>query len=211
MKKLHTTTAFICVSILCAVPAHASDWSTPYDMPRVAYDSSAFDIFVDSIKITLGAISNTGISILGILLSVGLIAIIFSWVFSERLRIAEGVRHREFNRKVSSADRARNLDSIVDDRVGAMEVSYLAKNRFRLRHPTADLEEKIYQRQLSYQAQLADREANPRRDIEESKYRLALSDDAYIEFYGETPESDFYRRSMRKTLENNFHRYHGKM
>lgn len=188
MKKLYITFVFPLMISLCSVPAYASDWSTPYDMPRVAYDVSAFDIFKTSIKTSLGSMSSTGIVILGIVLSVMLIASIFLRLLLDKLKLFEGVWHREFNRKVSALDRKRNLNEIVDDRVSEMEVSFLAKNRFRLTHSGVDLNEKIYQREIAYQADLAIREAHPERAFEESVFRRELSAQAGIEFHLRDPE-----------------------
>ena len=73
----------------------------------------------------------------------------------------KGVKNNEFRRAVKAADRAKNLNAIVDDRVAEMEISGLARQKFRQLHPEADLEERIYQRELSYSAELAFRENHP--------------------------------------------------
>lgn len=70
----------------------------------------------------------------------------------------KGVKNNEFRRAVKAADRAKNLNAIVDDRVAEMEISGLDRQNFRQIHPEADLEERIYQRELSYSAELAFRE-----------------------------------------------------
>ena len=81
----------------------------------------------------------------------------------DKLNLYNGVWKREFQRKVKALDRRMHLDSIVDDRVAEMEINMLAKNRFRLRNPMADLNEKIYQRELSFQAAQAIRQRHPER------------------------------------------------
>ena len=73
----------------------------------------------------------------------------------------KGVKNNEFRRAVKAADRAKNLNAIVDDRVAEMEISGLDRQNFRQLHPEADLEERIYQRELSYSAELAFRENHP--------------------------------------------------
>ena len=64
--------------LAAAVPACALDWPPPvYEMPRVAYDGSVFGVMTDSLKITMGAIANTGLRIIGVTGSVSLISLVF--------------------------------------------------------------------------------------------------------------------------------------
>ncbi len=72
----------------------------------------------------------------------------------------KGVKNNEFRRAVKAADRAKNLNAIVD-RVAEMEISGLARKKFRQLHPNADLEERIYQRELSWSAEQAFRQNHP--------------------------------------------------
>lgn len=140
--------------VFALVPAFAEvQWPPPTaEIPRTLFTESSFDWMKESLRVSLGSISNTGLLIIGTTASFGLIAVIFKGLFLKKLRLAQGVSNAEFRREVKAEDRKRNLDSIVEDRVGDMEVSLLAKNRFRHRHPHADVDEAIYRREVSYQA-----------------------------------------------------------
>ena len=201
MKRL--LQALLSVLLLSAsiIPVYAYEWPPPvYDMPRVAYDGSAFGVMVDSLKITLGAITNTGFRIAGAMGSVILIAVFFYNLFLGNLRMNEGVFRRMWGRRVKALDRARNLDSIVDERVADMEVNLLAKNRFRLRHPHADLDERIYQREVSYQAEMAFNERHPDWAMNAAVGRRERSVLAQQEYRRQHPWDDFNEAMYRRDL-----------
>ena len=189
MKKSAVFLALILLLALCSVPCFAEiQWPPPnYDMPRTVLSESSFDYLSESLKISYGALSSTGLRIAGVVFSVCLISGIFLRLFLDKLNLYNSVWKREFHRKVKAEDRRRNLDSIVDDRVAEMEIGLLAKARFRLRNPLADLNEKIYQRELSYQADQAIRQRHPERAYEESIYRRQISAAAGIEFMRRNP------------------------
>ena len=189
MKKSAIFLAVILLLALSSVPCFAEiQWPPPnYDMPRTVLSESSFDYLSESLKISYGALSSTGLLIAGVVFSVCLISGIFLRLFLDKLNLYNSVWKREFHRKVKAEDRRRNLDSIVDDRVADMEVGMLAKARFRQRHPFADLNEKIYQRELSYQADQAIRQRHPERAYEEAIYRRQISAAAGIEFMRRNP------------------------
>lgn len=156
---------------LLAAPALAvENWPPPaYEMPYVPYDPMSWNVFKESLKTSMGSMSNIGFILIGVVTSVALISGIFNGLFLEKLQIAEGVRRHELQRAIKSADISKNLDAIVDSKVSDMEVSYLAKSRFRIRHPGLDMEEKIYQKQLAYQADIEFNGRNPELAIGRNK------------------------------------------
>lgn len=147
MKKSAVFLALILLLAFCSVPCFAEiQWPPPnYDMPRTVLSESSFDYLSESLKISYGALSSTGLRIAGVVFSVCLISGIFLRLFLDKLNLYNSVWKREFHRKVKAEDRRRNLDSIVDDRVAEMEIGLLAKARFRLRNPLADLIRQIRQ------------------------------------------------------------------
>ncbi len=186
MKKSAVLMTTLACLVFCAVPCFAEinvQWPPPtYDMPRTVFTSDMLSSLAKSLKLSLGAISSTGLRILGITISLSLISGIFIRLLLDKLNLYNSVWKREFHRRVKAEDRRRHLDSIVDDKVADMEINMLAKARFRLRNPLADLNEKIYQRELSFQAEQAIRERYPERALEESIYRREVSAAAGIEF-----------------------------
>lgn len=143
--------------LLCAY-----DWPPePYEMPRTVLTPETVKDSLGGLTLSIKAIANTGLNILGVLVPVLLIFPLFDKLFLRELQVRKGVAKNELRRAVKAADRAKNLDAIVDDRVAEMEVSGLARQKFRQLHPEADLEERIYQRELSYSAELAFRENHP--------------------------------------------------
>ena len=146
--------AFLPASLfLCAF-----DWPPePYEMPRtVLTPDILFDCFAGLIQ-SIKAVANVGLFALGILLCVLVILPKIKRLIFD-VRLDKGVKNNEFRRAVKAADRAKNLDAIVDDRVAEMEISGLARKKFRQLHPDADLEERIYQRELSWSAEQAFRQ-----------------------------------------------------
>lgn len=133
----------------------------PYDINPIAYDPVVFDVFFDSVRTSFRSMGNTGLWIMGIMLSVLLIGSILREILLEKLRLIKGVKNQEFQRKVRSLDRRRNLDAIVDDRVDQMEINMMAKYRFRRRWPWYELEEAVHRREISHKADFEFHRRNP--------------------------------------------------
>ena len=142
--------------LLCAY-----DWPPePYEMPRtVLTPDILFDCFAGLIQ-SIKAVANVGLFALGILLCVLVILPKIKRLIFD-VRLDKGVKNNEFRRAVKASYLSNNLYAIVYDRVAEMEISGLARKKFRQLHPDADLEERIYQRELSWSAEQAFRQNHP--------------------------------------------------
>ena len=114
MKKTAVFMTIIACLVFCAVPCFAEinvQWPPPnYDMPRTVFTPDMLEALPKSLKLTFGAISNTGLRIFGILASVSLISGIFIRLFLDKLNLYNGVWKREFQRRIKAEDRKRHLD-----------------------------------------------------------------------------------------------------
>lgn len=170
MKKFIFIFSLISFVVLLSTSALAIDWSpSVYDMPRTVITQEQFKNAFSGLKNTLRSIGDTGLEIFAILASVTLIATISSNTIRSKNMMSFGLKSRERQRKIRFLDRSRNMNSIVNDRVGSMEVQMFAKTRFRLKHPNADLDEKIYQRELSFLADQKMKELHPERSKHKGK------------------------------------------
>lgn len=80
MKK---TIGFILALGILLVPAFAVEWPPPaYDMPRTVIDSEAAAHALSGLSDSMRAMGNTGLLIIGILVSVSLIGTIFRWLLT---------------------------------------------------------------------------------------------------------------------------------
>jgi len=152
MKRKMVTFLFLVVSVfsLCAF-----DWPPePYEMPRTVLTSEMLKYSLSGLFRSIGSIGNTGLLILGILISCSILGIYFEQIVLRPLRVHQGVKRNQLRRDIKVADRKKNMEFIVQDRVAEMEINHAAKQRFREIHPEYDLEERIYQRELSYSASL---------------------------------------------------------
>lgn len=198
-KKLFPfTVIFSCVFLFSLSVCADYNWppAAP-DMPTTIFTEDMMNKSLSGLKPSLQSMGDTGLQIQGVIISVIMVSSVFYGIVSNKLELLKGVRRREFNRKVNFLDRSRNLDGIVDDRVGEMEVQLLAKNRFRLKHPHADLDEKIYQRELSYQAELEIRKRHPERAMEEAIYRKEAGQKANREVALRKNESKLFEKRMK--------------
>ena len=156
MKKRVWLALLLVVLFFCAF-----DWPPEnYDMPRTVLTPDVLFDCLGGLVLSIKAVANTGLWILGILIPVAMILPQIKKLMYD-VKIEKGVKNNEFRRAVKAADRAKNLDAIVDDRVAEMEISGLARKKFRQLHPDADLEERIYQRELSWSAEQAFRKNHP--------------------------------------------------
>lgn len=131
------------------------DWPPePYDMPRTVLTPDLVSGSLAGLRLSIGAIGNIGLIILGVLVPFLMMASFFERVIFKPLRIQQGVQKNQFRREIKMADRKKNMEFIVQDRVAEMEINHAAKQRFRKIHPEYDLEERIYQKELAYSANL---------------------------------------------------------
>lgn len=105
--------------LLCAY-----DWPPePYEMPRTVLTPDTVKDSLGGLTLSIKAIANTGLNILGVLVPVLLIFPLFDKLILRELQIQKGVVKK-------TTDRAKNLDAIVDDRVAETEISGLARKKF---------------------------------------------------------------------------------
>jgi len=138
----------------------AFDWPPePYEMPRTVLTTDVLKDSLSGLTLSIRSVANTGLNILGVLFPVFIIIPLFDELFLKNFRMKQALKRavskNEFSRAVRAADRAKNMEAIIDDRVAEMEISNSARKKFRQLHPEADLEERIYQKELSYSAQIA--------------------------------------------------------
>lgn len=207
MKKLfYFFTPFMAV-LFSHIPAYAAgvQWPPPAaDIPLVAYDSDVWEnVFAPSMKLSMGAFTNTGFKILGVIISVALVGSIFMRLFADKLKFNAALDSRAFNRNVKKADSERNFDAMVDDKVIDMRVSHAAKKRFRAQNPQADLEEKIYQRQVSYQADIAFLREPPELAIEKNKANREISFQGSTLFRSRNPNYTHKQAVHNRRIANN--------
>ena len=147
----------LALSLLCAY-----DWPPEsYEMPRTVLTPDTVKDSLGGLTLSIKAIANTGLNILGVLVPVLLIFPLFDKLVLKESWIQVGVKTDEFRRTIKNFDQNKNPDIFVDYRVAEMEISGLDRQKFRQLHPEADLEERIYQRELSYSTELAFREIHP--------------------------------------------------
>ena len=107
------------------------------DIPLV-YDTSSFDIFTKSLKLSIGSIADNGLLILGVCLSVVLIGDIFRKLFLGEL---------------NSLDVSSNIDisqrdcSSLSDGISERELSSFSSRRSNYRKTSRNIERSIYTRQ----------------------------------------------------------------
>lgn len=135
------------------------DWPPePYEMPRTVLTADLAGNYLGGLLNSIRSFGNTSFVITMILAAIYVIPVFFrKYVlkdFLEQQAIGKAVVKNEFARSVRAADRAKNREAIIDDRVAEMEINSDARKKFRKLHPDADLEERIYQKELSYSAQL---------------------------------------------------------
>lgn len=204
MKKGITALAIVSLStVMTSFPAYAFDWPPKeYDMPRTVLTVDLLGQSLSGLAGSIRAIANTGLMILGIWLSVCLIGGIFNKYVMSRIRLREGVEKRELQRVIRAVDRAENMESIVNDRVAEMEVSAMARQRYRELHPRADIEERIYQRELAYNADLEYQALHPRNGIEKRIRQKEISYHADLEYQELHPREGIEKRIRQREITN---------
>ncbi len=187
---------------LCAfVPAFAIDWPPKnYEMPRTVLTPNIVGAALSGLFSSIKAVGNTGLLITGITLSVSLIGTIFKVLFLDKIMVLRGVRRNEFRRAVSAADRERNLDAIIDNKVAEMEVNRKARLIYRLRNPDADFEERLYQRELAFSVDQEFQRLHPGLALDRALHHREISLQATEIFRQRHPDLDVdsavYRREV---------------
>lgn len=210
MKKGAFLITAVCLFFACAVPAYALDWSPQiYKMPYVVYDTKVwYDIFFKSVKITLGAIGNTGVLIFGVITSVVMIFSFGSHLLNNWLNFKFAVIKRQQQRRVKAADIKQNYNEIIEEKVRDMEINTSARWVFRTRHPTYDMEEKIYQRQQSFAADIEFARRNPDLAVQKNIASREISFEAQSKFKLANPDHMYgkavYDRAFSATVDTQF-------
>lgn len=200
-KRLSFVATAVLLFMLFSVPAFAVEWPPKnYEMPRTVLTPDIAGDALSGLFLSIKAMGNTGLIILGITLSFSLIQVIFNRLFLDKIRILRGVQKNEFRRSVQAADRARNMNAIVDNRVAEMEISQKARQKFRQLHPDADFEERLYQRQLSHSVDMEFRRLNPGLEVDQAVHRREVSLQADGEFQRMHPGLDVDRAVHRREV-----------
>lgn len=136
------------------------DWPPkPYDMPKTVLTTELVGSYLGGLFNSIRAVGSMGFVISMILAAVFIIPVFVRNVylkdFLEQQAIGKAVGKKEFSRSVRAADRAKNREAIINERVAEMEINSEARKRFHSLHRDDELEERLYQRELSYSAQIA--------------------------------------------------------
>ncbi len=194
------------------------DWPPkPYDMPKTLLTTELVGSYLGGLFNSIRAIGNMGFIISMVLAAVFIIPVFVRKVylkdFLEQQAINKAVSKNDFSRSVRAADRAKNREAIIDDRVAEMEINSEVRKKFRALHPEADLEERLYQRQLSYSAELRFTEENPGADVERALYRREVAFNADEEYRFKHPGRDVEqavdRMEVRAKATQEYRRRHG--
>lgn len=126
MKKIYKIiSVFFVLIVFCAFT-----WPPEkYDMPRTVIDAASMEESFSGLWDSFGAIANTGLIIIGIIISVSLIATIFRRLFLGQVNKFNPPRpRRPYSRERYSEARERNLSSVFHRRPD----SYKEKGEDRL-------------------------------------------------------------------------------
>lgn len=119
-----------------------------YDMPRTVFDVTTFDYFTQTLKGTVGSLVNVGVLIMGMIVSVCLINFVFDKYIFRGLKFNRDIRKREYRRKVTAADAAKNWDSVVEDRVLGMRINAAARRIYRESDREQIVDDKIREKEI---------------------------------------------------------------
>lgn len=172
--------AFFFLSVTCYADIN---WPPPaYDMPLVLYTPDSMQQLFSSVKLSFSAFTATGLKLMGVSAILYFILAVPMRTILEQVRLQDGVKSRQFQRKIRALDRDRNRNEIIDDKVAEMEISHEAKWRFRWKNPNADLNEKVYQKLVGAHADLAFMQNHKELDIQRNVARLERSFDSRSKF-----------------------------
>lgn len=184
------------------------NWPPPaYEMPTyVPYDTSILGPLMEGLKMSLKSMTNTGIIIMGICISVGLIVTIFSGFISHALAVRNGVRKNELRREIGNLDMKRNSGSIAVNREMNMHMNFLARQLYHKFHREDEIEEGIYKRELAHEVDQRIKEKHPEWAIEkrmesaeaERQYREQARQQRLEDFIRRTREKDEFEAALRQ-------------
>lgn len=153
-----------CLLVFMAVPALAETpqwippgtnipWPPPtptYDIPVIGYDVDTLGIVAESFKLSAKAIASKSLWLMFLCMSIGAIPMILRYFLFNPLK--EGVRRRQFNRKVKAEDIRLNHDEVVADKARDMALSNEARQQFRAEHRDVLLTQKIHDMEFNAEA-----------------------------------------------------------
>lgn len=142
----------------------------PYtDIPSSVLTPDMLDNYDTTVRSSLQSSASTGLKMLGPIMIVLVILSIVGGVVSRFLAVEEGVRHREFSRKVHQEDVRRNFSAIVEDKALDREIDFHAKALFRRKNPFIELGELEYNRKLHAADRIQNRESIIQDGVESRK------------------------------------------
>ena len=121
-------------------------WPPPvYEMPTyVPFDSSSLEVVADILKGTMKSVSNTGLLIMGVLISFKLVFAIVGGFLRHKFAVSDGVRKNELRREIGNLDMKRNSGDIAINREMNMHMNFLARQLYHKFHREDEIEEGIY-------------------------------------------------------------------
>lgn len=184
------------------------DWPPPvYEMPTyVPYDAADLEPVTDILKGTMKSTTNTGMSIMGALVSVSLVFSIVGGFLRHKFAVSDGVRRNELRREIGNLDMKRNSEDIAINREMNMHMNFLAKQRYHRNHHDDEVAEGIYQRELSHEIDQKIREKHPEWAVErrinsaetERQFREQTRQQRLEDFIQRTQEKDEFEAALRQ-------------
>lgn len=183
-------------------------WPPPvYEMPTyVPFDSSSLEVVADILKGTMKSVSNTGLLIMGVLISFKLVFAIVGGFFRHKFAVSDGVRKNELRREIGNLDMKRNSGSIAVNREMNMHMNFLARQLYHKFHREDEIEEGIYKRELAHEVDQRIKEKHPEWAIEkrmesaeaERQYREQARQQRLEDFIRRTREKDEFEAALRQ-------------
>lgn len=183
-------------------------WPPPvYEMPTyVPFDSSSLEVVADILKGTMKSVSNTGLLIMGVLISFKLVFAIVGGFLRHKFAVSDGVRRNELRREIGTLDMKRNSGDIAINREMNMFMNHLARQRYYKYHREDEIEEGIYKRELAHEIDQRIKEKHPEWAVErrmdsaeaERQYREQIRQQRLEDFIRRTKEKDEFEAALRQ-------------
>ena len=183
-------------------------WPPPvYEMPTyVPFDASAMETVGAILKGTMKSVSNTGLLIMGVLISFKLVFAIVGGFLCHKFAVSDGVRKNELRREIGNLDMKRNSGSIAVNREMNMHMNFLARQLYHKFHREDEIEEGIYKRELAHEVDQRIKEKHPEWAIEkrmesaeaERQYREQARQQRLEDFIRRTREKDEFEAALRQ-------------
>ena len=183
-------------------------WPPPvYEMPTyVPFDASAMETVGAILKGTMKSVSNTGLLIMGVLISFKLVFAIVGGFLRHKFAISDGVRRNELRREIGNLDMKRNSGDIAINREMNMHMNFLARRLYHKLHHEDEVEEGIYKRELAHEVDQRIKEKHPEWAIErrmdsaeaERQYREQPRQQRLEDFIRRTKEKDEFEAALRQ-------------